>query len=114
MRPSQIKETEAERVARWKAKNPDKVRGQNKRKRLRKAAEKRAADPTGELAYGPIEGVDAPYPDSSEMPPAPPPPKPTGIEEPPDFIEEVKRENKRARLEALRAEVAMIQPKRIL
>lgn len=103
----QKKRTEAERVKAWKHKNPDKVRNQGQRKRQRERAERRAQDPTGELNYGPIDGVDAPYndPDSSEMPPAPPPPKPVGIPDPPEFVQEMTREEKRLALERLRAEI---------
>lgn len=104
------KETEAQRVKRWKKKNPDKVHNQLRRRRGRILAERRAQDPTGELDYGPIDGVDAPYrdPDSSEMPPAPPPvkpPPPPGIPDPPELIEEMTREEKRITLAKLRAEI---------
>lgn len=97
------KQTEGERVRAWKEKNPDKVANQRHRRKLRDKAAERAADPTGELNYGPIEGVDAPYPDASENPKqeAPPP----GIEEPPDFLEELDREHKRRILERFRKEL---------
>lgn len=111
----QKKQTEAQRVKAWKKKNPDKVYNQRRRRRGRIMAEKRAQDPTGELNYGPIDGVDTAYadPDSSEMPPAPPPPKPPepeGIEEPLEFLEELRREEKRLTLARLRAELDKIPP----
>lgn len=106
------KRTEAERVKIWKKKNPDKVHGQQQRKRARERAERRAQDPTGELFYGPIEGVDEPYPDSSEMPPVPKPEPTPGIPDPEDFVAELSREEKRLTLERLRAELAKIEPKK--
>ena len=102
------KQTEAERVAAWKKKNPEKVANQRHRKVVRRKAAERAADPTGELNYGPLEGVDEPYPDSSEMnpPPQPKKPEPLGIEDPPDFVEELEREHKRRILENFRKQLA--------
>lgn len=105
----QHKPTEAERVKAWKHKNPEKVLNQGKRRRSRARAEKRALDPTGELNYGDVDGVDAPYPDEVEKPKVLE--EPLGIEEPLDFTEELEREQKRLTLERLRAELQKIERK---
>lgn len=103
------KPTEAERVKAWKHKNPDKVLNQRRRKRERARAERRAQDPTGELDYGDVDGVDQPYPEKPEVPKVLE--APIGIEEPADFLEELKREEKRMTLQRLREEVSKIERK---
>jgi hypothetical protein len=56
-------------VKRWKEKNPERVRAQKQRARTRarivRAQEARKNDPTGELAYEPLIGVDR-APDAKE------------------------------------------------
>jgi hypothetical protein len=108
---SQRKQTEGERVKAWKKKNPDMVYNQRRRRRTRILAERRASDPTGELNYGDIDGVDKPYPDypdSSEMAPAPR--EPEGIPDPPEFVAELEREHKRRILENCRRQLEMKNP----
>jgi hypothetical protein len=68
-------------VKRWKEKNPEKLRAQKERattrKRIERTQEKRRMDPTGELAYEPLDGIDkAPDAKEPDLPDSGPDPDP--------------------------------------